>query len=42
MQICEAEDIPILKVVVSKDHIHVQVEYRPSQDISPIKFGKKP
>ena len=34
MQICEAEDIQILKGVVSKDHIHMHVEYRPSQDIS--------
>ena len=34
MQICEAEDIQIFKAVVSKDHIHMHVEYRPSQDIS--------
>ena len=34
MQICEAEDIQILKGVVSKDHIHMHIEYRPSQDIS--------
>ncbi len=36
MQICDAEDIQILKGVVSKDHIHMHVEYRPSQDISSI------
>ncbi len=34
IQICEAEDIQILKGVVSKDHIHI--EYRPSQNISNI------
>ena len=36
IQICEAEDIRILKGVVSKDHIHMYIEYRPSQDISTI------
>ncbi|MEZ4880244.1 MAG: IS200/IS605 family transposase [Chitinophagales bacterium] len=34
IQICEAEDILILKGVVSKDHIHMHIEYRPSQSIS--------
>ena len=34
MQICQAEDVRILKGVVSKDHIHMHIEYRPSQDIS--------
>lgn len=34
IQICEAEDVQILKGVVSKDHIHMHIEYRPSQDIS--------
>ena len=32
IQICEAEDIQILKGVVSKDQIHI--DYRPSQDIN--------
>ena len=36
IQVCEAEDIQILKGVVSKDHIHMHIEYRPSQDISTI------
>ena len=36
IQICNAEDIKILKGVVSKDHVHMHVEYRPSQDISSI------
>lgn len=34
MQICDAEDIIILKGVVSKDHVHMHVNYRPSQSIS--------
>jgi len=34
IQICEAEDVQILKGVVSKDHIHMHIEYCPSQDIS--------
>ena len=34
IQICEAEDVVILKGVVSKDHVHMHVEYRPSQSVS--------
>ena len=34
MQICDAEGLQILKGVVSSDHIHIHIEYRPSQDIS--------
>ena len=34
IQICEAEDVIILKGVVSKDHVHIHVNYRPSQSIS--------
>lgn len=34
IQICEAEGVQILKRVVSKDHVHMHVEYRPSQDVS--------
>jgi putative transposase len=30
IQICEAEGVQILKGVVSKDHIHMHIEYRPS------------
>jgi putative transposase len=33
MQICDSADIVIFKGVVSKDHIHMHIEYRPSQDI---------
>ena len=36
MQICDAEDIRILKGVVSKDHIHMHIEYSPSKAISDI------
>lgn len=34
IQICEAEDVIILKGVVSSDHIHMHINYRPSQSIS--------
>ncbi|WP_121967363.1 IS200/IS605 family transposase [Myroides sp. N17-2] len=36
IQICEAEDIQILKGIVSKDHMHLHIEYRPSQNLSNI------
>ena len=34
IQICEAEDVQILKGVVSKDHVHMHLSYRPSLSIS--------
>ncbi len=34
IQICDAEDVRILKGVVSKDHVHMHIEYRPSKSIS--------
>ncbi len=34
VQICDAEDVRILKGVVSKDHIHMMVEYPPSLSVS--------
>ena len=34
IQICDAEDIVILKGVVSSDHVHMHIDYRPSQSIS--------
>ena len=34
MQICDSEDVRILKGVVSKDHIHMLLEYPPSKSIS--------
>ncbi len=33
-QICDAEDTQILKGVVSKDHIHMHLEYPPSKSVS--------
>ena len=35
-QICDVEDTRILKGVVSKDHVHIHIEYRPSLNISDI------
>lgn len=34
IQICDAEDVHILKGVVSNYHVHMHIEYRPSQDVS--------
>lgn len=34
IQICDSEDIRILKGVVSKDHVHMHIEYPPSKSIS--------
>ena len=34
MQICDAEDVKILSGVVSKDHIHMLIEYPPSISMS--------
>jgi len=34
MQICDAEDVEILKGVVSSDHVHMHVSYRPSSSVS--------
>jgi len=34
MQICDTEDVRILPGAVSKDHVHMQTEYSPSQSIS--------
>ena len=34
IQICDTEDVRILKGVVSKDHVHMHIEYPPSQSIS--------
>ena len=36
VQICDAEDIRILKGVVSKDHVHMHIEYPPSKSVSEI------
>ena len=34
IQICDSEDVKIVKGVVSKDHIHMLIEYPPSKSIS--------
>ena len=36
IQICDAEDIRILKGVVSKDHVHMHIEYPPKKSVSDI------
>ena len=36
IQICDAEDVQILKGVVSKDHIHMHIEFPPKLSISEI------
>ena len=36
IQICESDDIQILKGVITKDHVHIHMDYRPSQSISDI------
>jgi len=33
-QVCESENVHILKGVVSKNHVHMHVEYRPSLSVS--------
>jgi len=34
MQVCDAEDVKILSGVVSKDHVHILIEYPPSASVS--------
>ena len=34
IQVCDVEGATILKGVVSKDYVHMHIEYRPSQDVS--------
>ena len=36
IQVCDAEDIRILSGVVSKDHVHMHIEYPPSKSVSNI------
>ena len=36
IQVCQSEDIVILKGVVSTDYVHMHIEYRPSQSLSDI------
>ena len=34
MQICDAEDVSILRGVISSDHVHMHISYRLSSSIS--------
>jgi len=34
IQICKSEDVKILKGVVSGDHVHMHIDYRPSHSLS--------
>ena len=34
IQVCDSEDVSILKGVVSKNHVHMHIEYRPSLSLS--------
>ncbi len=36
IQICDSEDVKILSGVVSKDHVHMDIEYAPKKSISDI------
>ena len=36
VQVCNSEDVKILKGVVSKDHVHMHIEYPPKLSISDI------
>lgn len=36
IQICDSEGIEILKGVVSKDHVHMHIEYPPTKSLSDI------
>jgi putative transposase len=36
MQICDSEDVKILSGVVSKDHVHMHIEYAPKKSVSDI------
>ncbi len=40
-QICKSEDVKILKGVMSKDHVHIHIEYPPSKSISNVIKGLK-
>ena len=33
-QICDSEDVRILKGVISKDHVHIHIEYSPKKSVS--------
>ena len=35
-QICDAEDVRILEGVISRDHVHIHIEYSPNKSVSNI------
>jgi putative transposase len=41
IQVCDSEDVRILKGVVSKDHVHMHIEYLSSKSISDLVKGLK-
>ena len=41
IQVCDSEDVRIFKGVVSKDHVHMHIEYPPSKSISDLVKGLK-
>src|SRR5674476_195526 len=41
IQICDSEDVKILKGVVSKDHVHMHIEYPPKHTRVRISFLKQ-
>jgi len=41
IQVCDSEDVRILKGVVSKDHVHMHIEYPPSKLSSDLVKGLK-
>ncbi len=36
VQVCNSEDVRILKGVISKDHVHMHIEYPPKKSVSEI------
>ena len=36
MQVCDAQEIEILKGVVSSDHVHMHIEYAPKLNVSDV------
>ena len=41
IQVCDSGDVRILKGVVSKEHVHILIEYSPSKSISYLVKGLK-
>lgn len=41
IQVCDAEDVTILKGAVSKDHVQLHIEYPPSKSVSELVKRRK-